>query len=125
MGPEVTKVKKGDGGVLPFNISCGHCYFCEHDMESQCDNSNPNEAVDTGGYFRFTERYGNYPGGQAEYLRVPYGNFMPFVIPESCIQVLLLSKLHTIRYAFLFFPLLNCYRIGRILSTVMTRGLET
>lgn len=84
VGPEVTKVKKGDRVVLPFNISCGHCYYCEHDMESQCDNSNPNEAVDTGGYFGFTERYGNYPGGQAEYLRVPYGNFMPFVIPESC-----------------------------------------
>lgn len=84
VGPEVRKVKKGDKVVLPFNISCGHCYYCEHDMESQCDNSNPNEAVDTGGYFGFTERYGNYPGGQAEYLRVPYGNFMPFVIPESC-----------------------------------------
>ncbi|MFF2456201.1 zinc-dependent alcohol dehydrogenase [Peribacillus simplex] len=84
VGPEVTKVKKGDRVVLPFNISCGHCYYCEHDMESQCDNSNPNEAVDTGGYFGFTERYGNYPGGQAEYLRVPYGNFMPFVIPKSC-----------------------------------------
>lgn len=84
VGPEVSKVKKGDRVVLPFNISCGHCYYCEHDMESQCDNSNPNEAVDTGGYFGFTERYGNYPGGQAEYLRVPYGNFMPFVIPESC-----------------------------------------
>lgn len=84
VGPEVTKVKKGDRVVLPFNISCGHCYYCEHDMESQCDNSNPNEEIDTGGYFGFTERYGNYPGGQAEYLRVPYGNFMPFVIPESC-----------------------------------------
>ncbi|WP_434167877.1 zinc-dependent alcohol dehydrogenase [Peribacillus frigoritolerans] len=84
VGLGVTKVKKGDRIVLPFNISCGHCYYCEHDMESQCDNSNPNEAVDTGGYFGFTERYGNYPGGQAEYLRVPYGNFMPFVIPESC-----------------------------------------
>jgi len=84
VGPDVTKVKKGDRVVLPFNISCGHCFYCEHDMESQCDNSNGNEAIDTGGYFGFTERYGNYPGGQAEFLRVPYGNFMPFVIPESC-----------------------------------------
>lgn len=85
VGPDVTKVKKGDRVVLPFNISCGHCYYCEHDMESQCDNSNPHkEQADTGGYFGFTERYGNYPGGQAELLRVPYGNFMPFVIPESC-----------------------------------------
>ncbi|WP_121613891.1 zinc-dependent alcohol dehydrogenase [Mesobacillus foraminis] len=85
VGPEVTKVKKGDRVVLPFNISCGHCFYCQHDMESQCDNSNPNkELADTGAYFGFTERYGNYPGGQAELLRVPYGNFMPFVIPESC-----------------------------------------
>ncbi len=53
-------------------------------MESQCDNSNPDLEVDSGGYFGFTERYGNYPGGQAEFLHVPYGNFMPFVIPESC-----------------------------------------
>lgn len=84
VGPEVTKVKKGDRVVLPFNIACGHCFYCEHDMESQCDHSNRNEDIDTGGYFGFTERYGNYPGGQAEYLRVPYGNFMPFIIPESC-----------------------------------------
>jgi S-(hydroxymethyl)glutathione dehydrogenase/alcohol dehydrogenase len=47
-------------------------------------NSNPNPEIDTGGYFGFTERYGNYPDGQAEYLHVPFGNFMPFVIPESC-----------------------------------------
>ncbi|MGE6489001.1 zinc-dependent alcohol dehydrogenase [Paenisporosarcina sp. NPDC076898] len=84
VGPEVTKVKKGDRVVLPFNISCGECYYCNHEMESQCDNSNDNPKVDTGGYFGFTERYGDYSGGQAEFLRVPYGNFMPFVIPESC-----------------------------------------
>ncbi|WP_400246170.1 zinc-dependent alcohol dehydrogenase [Niallia sp. JL1B1071] len=85
VGPEVTRVKKGDRVVLPFNISCGHCYYCEHDMESQCDNANPNKDIaDTGAYFGFTERYGDYQGGQAELLRVPYGNFVPFVIPESC-----------------------------------------
>lgn len=84
VGPGVTRVKKGDRVVLPFNISCGHCFYCENDMESQCDNSNRNPEYDTGAYFGFTDRYGDYPGGQAEYLRVPYGNFMPFVIPESC-----------------------------------------
>lgn len=83
VGPEVTKVKKGDRIVLPFNVSCGHCFYCSHDMESQCDNFNGNPHFDTGGYFGFTERYGSYSGGQAEYMRVPYGNFMPFVIPES------------------------------------------
>ncbi|QTD39688.1 zinc-dependent alcohol dehydrogenase [Sporosarcina sp. Te-1] len=84
VGPGVTKVKKGDRVVIPFNISCGECFYCQHEMESQCDNSNPNPHMDTGGYFGFTERYGDYPGGQAEYLRVPYGNATPFVIPESC-----------------------------------------
>ncbi|WP_017380525.1 zinc-dependent alcohol dehydrogenase [Paenisporosarcina sp. TG-14] len=84
VGPEVTKVKKGDRVVLPFNVSCGSCFYCKNAMESQCDNSNDNPEVDSGGYFGLTERYGDYAGGQAEYLRVPYGNFMPFVIPPSC-----------------------------------------
>jgi len=84
VGPDVTKVKKGDRVVLPFNVSCGHCYYCEHEMESQCDNSNHAPHTDAGGYFGFTEQFGNHPGGQAEYLKVPYGNFMPLVIPESC-----------------------------------------
>lgn len=81
-GPDVTRVKKGDRVVIPFNVSCGHCFYCKHDMESQCDNSNPHH--DSGGYFGYTEKYGNHPGGQAEFLKVPFGNFMPFVIPESC-----------------------------------------
>ncbi|KKK39388.1 dehydrogenase [Mesobacillus campisalis] len=83
VGSEVTKVKKGDRVVIPFTVGCGQCFYCEHDMGSQCDNSNPNDMVDSGGYLGFTERYGNYPGGQAELLRVPYGNFMPLKIPES------------------------------------------
>jgi S-(hydroxymethyl)glutathione dehydrogenase/alcohol dehydrogenase len=81
-GPDVTRVKKGDRVVIPFNVSCGHCFYCQNEMESQCDNSNPHK--DAGGYFGYTEKYGNHPGGQAEYLKVPFGNFMPFVVPESC-----------------------------------------
>lgn len=84
VGPDVTKVKKGDRVVLPFNVSCGHCFYCENDMESQCDNSNHAPHTDAGGLFGYTEQFGNHPGGQAEYLKVPYGNFMPLVIPESC-----------------------------------------
>ncbi len=84
VGPEVTKVKKGDRVVIPFNISCGECFYCQNEMESQCDNSNENPALDSGAYFGYTERYGNYPGGQAEMLRVPYGNYIPFKIPDSC-----------------------------------------
>ncbi|AZQ47265.1 zinc-dependent alcohol dehydrogenase [Bacillus sp. GX] len=82
VGPDVTKVKKGDRVVIPFNVACGHCFYCQHEMESQCDNSNPH--YDSGGYFGYTEKFGNHPGGQAEYLKVPFGNFTPFVIPESC-----------------------------------------
>ncbi|MFT8323106.1 MAG: zinc-dependent alcohol dehydrogenase [Bacillus sp. (in: firmicutes)] len=81
VGPEVTKVKKGDRVVIPFNVACGHCIYCEHGETSQCDNANPH--YDSGGYFGYTEKFGDYPGGQAEYLRVPYGNFTPFVIPDS------------------------------------------
>ncbi|WP_152394300.1 zinc-dependent alcohol dehydrogenase [Paenibacillus guangzhouensis] len=82
VGPEVTKVQKGDRVVLPFNVSCGECHYCKHNMESQCDHSNPH--YDSGGYFGYSEKFGNYPGGQAQFLRVPYGNFTPFVIPPSC-----------------------------------------
>ena len=84
VGPEVTKVKKGDRVVIPFNVSCGECFYCQNEMESQCDNSNDNPEIDAGAYFGYTERFGDYPGGQAEYLRVPYGNFVPFKVPESC-----------------------------------------
>lgn len=84
VGPDVTKVKKGDRVVIPFNISCGECFYCQNEMESQCDNSNDNPEVDSGALFGYTDRYGNFPGGQAEYLRVPYANVIPFKVPEGC-----------------------------------------
>ncbi|KZN96539.1 MULTISPECIES: zinc-dependent alcohol dehydrogenase [Aeribacillus] len=82
VGREVTKVKKGDRVVIPFTVACGTCYYCKHHLESQCDNSNPH--YDSGGYFGYSEKFGNYPGGQADFLRVPFGNYTPFVIPEDC-----------------------------------------
>ncbi|UOE59532.1 glutathione-dependent formaldehyde dehydrogenase [Priestia filamentosa] len=82
IGPEVTKVKKGDRVVIPFTVACGSCPYCDNHLESQCDNSNPH--YDSGGLFGYSEKFGNYPGGQAQYLRVPFGNYTPFVIPESC-----------------------------------------
>jgi S-(hydroxymethyl)glutathione dehydrogenase / alcohol dehydrogenase len=81
-GPNVTSVKKGDRVVIPFTVACGTCTYCQHDLESQCDNSNPH--YDSGGYLGYSEKFGNYPGGQAEYLRVPFGNYTPFVIPKDC-----------------------------------------
>ncbi|WP_339225247.1 zinc-dependent alcohol dehydrogenase [Paenibacillus sp. FSL H8-0332] len=81
VGPEVTRVKKGDRVIVPFNVACGQCFFCQHEMESQCDHAN--EAKDTGGYLGYSDSYGGFAGGQAELLRVPYGNFGPFVVPED------------------------------------------
>ncbi|WP_085524221.1 zinc-dependent alcohol dehydrogenase [Tuberibacillus sp. Marseille-P3662] len=81
VGPDVKRVKKGDRVVIPFNVACGSCFYCNHGMESQCDHSNPH--YDSGGYFGYSEKYGDFPGGQAEYLRVPYGNFTPFVVPQD------------------------------------------
>lgn len=81
VGPEVTRVKKGDRVIIPFNVACGQCFFCQHEMESQCDHAN--EAKDTGGMLGYSDSYGGFAGGQAELLRVPYGNFGPFVVPED------------------------------------------
>lgn len=82
VGPDVTKVKTGDRVIIPFNVSCGTCSFCQSGLTSQCDNSNPHGQ--SGAYFGYSETFGGYPGGQAEYMRVPYGNFTPFRIPDNC-----------------------------------------
>lgn len=82
VGSDVTKVKKGDRVVIPFTVACGKCHYCHHELESQCDNANPH--YDSGGYLGYSEKFGNYPGGQAEYLRVPFGNYTPFIIPQDC-----------------------------------------
>lgn len=80
-GPEVTTLKKGDKVIIPFNVACGQCWYCNNHLESQCDNSNPHG--DMGGFFGYSETTGGYPGGQAQYMRVPYANFTPFKVPES------------------------------------------
>ncbi len=91
MGSEVHKVRKGDRVIVPFPIACGHCWFCEHELWSQCDNSN--DHGECGGIFGYSDTYGGYDGGQAEYLRVPYANVGPTVIPEELLdeQVLFLT----------------------------------
>jgi len=84
VGPGVIKVKKGDRVIIPFTIACGECFFCKNQLESQCDNSN--EHGEIGAYFGYSGTTGGYPGGQAEYLRVPFANFTHFKIPENCEQ---------------------------------------
>lgn len=93
VGKEVTKLKKGDRVVVPFPVACGHCWYCEHDLWSQCDNSNDNGEI--GGMFGYSNTCGGYDGGQAQYLRVPYANVGPRVIPEelSDEQVLFLTDI--------------------------------
>lgn len=93
VGKDVTKVKKGDRVIIPFPVACGHCFFCEHEEYSQCDNSN--EYGEAGGLFGYSKSYGNYAGGQAEYIRVPYANVGPKVINEdlSDEQVLFLTDI--------------------------------
>ncbi len=95
IGPDVVKLKKGDRVIVPFNVSCGQCFYCLNELESQCDNSNPHG--DAGGFFGYSETFGGYAGGQAELLRVPYGNFTPFRVPDDCEmedeQILFLSDI--------------------------------
>lgn len=81
IGDEVRNIKKGDRVIVPFPVSCGHCWFCEHDQWSQCSNSNANGEV--GAIFGYSKTYGGYDGGQAEYLRIPYANVGPKVVPED------------------------------------------
>ena len=94
VGSQVTTLKKGDRIVIPFNIGCGHCHFCQHEMESQCDNSNPDQIY--GGLFGFGKLNGNHWGGQAEFLRVPFADFTSFLVPDTEIadeKVLFLSDI--------------------------------
>jgi len=81
VGRDVVKLKKGDRVVIPFNVSCGQCYYCQHNLESQCDNSNP--EGEAGGFLGYSPAFGNYVGAQAELLRVPYANFSSFKVPED------------------------------------------
>lgn len=92
-GSGVTSVKKGDRVVVPFPVACGHCSFCSHGHYSQCDNSNPNGEA--GGLFGYSDAYGGYAGGQAEYLRVPCANVGPVAVPPELAdeQVLFLTDI--------------------------------
>ncbi|MBX9851377.1 MAG: glutathione-dependent formaldehyde dehydrogenase [Cytophagaceae bacterium] len=82
IGSEVHKLKVGDNVLVPFNIACGKCAFCKQGLYGNCHESNP-EATAVGGIFGYSHTAGGYNGGQAEYVRVPYANFGPTVIPEG------------------------------------------
>jgi threonine dehydrogenase-like Zn-dependent dehydrogenase len=82
LGPSVKNLKVGDNVLVPFNIACGKCAFCKQELYGNCHESNP-EATAVGGIFGYSHTAGGYDGGQAEYVRVPYADVGPMVIPEG------------------------------------------
>ncbi|WP_455448977.1 zinc-dependent alcohol dehydrogenase [Natrinema thermotolerans] len=107
VGEDVDTLEEGDRVVVPFTISCGSCWFCEQDMYSLCDNSNPNAEMarkvmgqSPAGLFGYSHMLGGYAGAQAEYLRVPFADVGPITVdsdlPDE--QVLLLSDVFPTGY---------------------------
>ncbi|TKJ35139.1 zinc-dependent alcohol dehydrogenase [Blastococcus sp. CCUG 61487] len=83
VGSEVTAVKAGDRVVVPFNISCNTCWMCTQGLNSQCETTQNREQGFGASLFGYTKLYGQVPGGQAEYLRVPFGNTLPIKVPDA------------------------------------------
>ena len=83
VGSEVSHIKRGDRVVIPFNISCGHCFMCRNGLFAQCETTQQTENGTGAALFGYTRLYGSVPGGQAEYLRVPQAHFGPIPVPEG------------------------------------------
>jgi threonine dehydrogenase-like Zn-dependent dehydrogenase len=83
VGPEVTHIRPGDRVVVPFNISCGHCWMCSRGLFAQCETTQNTQTGKGASLFGYTELYGSVPGGQAEYLRVPQAQFGPIKVPDD------------------------------------------
>jgi threonine dehydrogenase-like Zn-dependent dehydrogenase len=82
VGPSVQNLKRGDRVLVPFNIFCGSCYFCQRELYSNCHNTNPS-ATAVGGIFGYSHTTGGYDGGQAEFVRVPLADVGPTIIPND------------------------------------------
>lgn len=102
VGKKVKKLKTGDRVVVPFPISCGRCFACEHQLYSVCENSNPNAwmaeklwGYSPAGIYGYSHLLGGFAGGQAEYVRVPFADVGPLKIPNGFTdeQVLFLSDI--------------------------------
>jgi threonine dehydrogenase-like Zn-dependent dehydrogenase len=83
VGSGVTAVKPGDRVVIPFNVSCGTCTMCSTGLHSQCETTQVREQGTGASLFGYTRLYGSVPGGQAEFLRVPFGNTLPVKVPDG------------------------------------------
>lgn len=103
VGKEVKNLKRGDRVVVPFPIACGHCFFCQHGASPACEHSNyktygpDGDLMDQKGaaLFGYTDLYGGYSGGQAQYVRVPYADISPRIVPDNLTdeQVLFLTDI--------------------------------
>ena len=82
VGAAVRNLKAGDHVLVPFNVFCGSCYFCERELYGNCHNVNP-EATALGGAYGYSHTAGGYDGGQAEYVRVPFADVGPTLIPPG------------------------------------------
>jgi threonine dehydrogenase-like Zn-dependent dehydrogenase len=108
IGKRIKNLKRGDRVVVPFPVACGMCFFCNHHLPGHCENSNPDNYGPEGGLltekggalFGYTDLYGGYEGGQAQYVRVPYANYGPRVVPENLTdeQVLFLTDIFPTGY---------------------------
>jgi threonine dehydrogenase-like Zn-dependent dehydrogenase len=83
VGSEVEQIQAGDRVVIPFNISCGHCWMCDQGLFAQCETTQNSEQGKGASLFGYTKLYGQVPGGQAELLRVPEAQFGPIKVPEG------------------------------------------
>jgi threonine dehydrogenase-like Zn-dependent dehydrogenase len=94
LGASVESLRRGDRIVVPFNIACGTCFFCQRGLTSACENTNPCSSL-TGGCFGYSHTTGGYEGGQAELVRVPFADVGPMKIPEDMSEedVLFLSDI--------------------------------
>ena len=83
VGADVDQIVPGDRVVIPFNISCGHCWMCEQQLYAQCETTQNRDTGTGASLFGYTKLYGQVPGGQAELLRVPQAQFGPIKVPEG------------------------------------------
>jgi threonine dehydrogenase-like Zn-dependent dehydrogenase len=86
VGSEVTNLKAGDRVVIPFGIACGHCFMCEHGLQTQCETTQVRKYDKGAALYGYTKLYGQMPGAQAEFLRVPFANYNHIHVPEEAID---------------------------------------
>ena len=129
VGPGVKILRRGDRVVVPFPIACGGCFFCNHELPAHCEHSNSNYGPEGGvaqekggGLFGYTDLYGGYSGGQAEYVRVPYANFGPRKVSDRFTdeQVLFLTDIFSVSILGVYGMPYDNFPIGQIFDKGIT-----